>query len=275
MSCEIQEWSRFLITHAPTRLSPSMARSSSTEPSRSPSLPTETDLDELSTLIRDAARERDLSDPITARYEKWSFLFLGWCLQVPPYQIHRDRIGDFWHALNHREVNRGEICLAMDALGFFFSSLSDDAPLSFSAPAPHEEQDEPSKATAEELCDPLPDGPLPASIDVPSVVPTQSTPSSAADRPDADPSPAEAPPRDNPPSFWTLLKSEDEGNPFEEDDVLSSSEKDTVSVDLPRPVVNRMQAMARRRNLSMKELVTQLLDSAPKETESPSSPVHA
>jgi hypothetical protein len=234
------------------------------EPSRSPSLPTDTDLDELSTRLRDAARKRDLSDQITTRYEKWSFLFLGWCLQVPPYQIHRDRIGDFWHALNHREVNRGEICLAMDALGFFFSSLSDDAPLSFSSPTPPRGDEEPSDTTAAELCAPLPDGPLPESIDVPSVVPTQPAPSTDAAPSDPEP-PEAAPDRDDPPSFWTLLQSEEEKtNPFEESEggSASDSDDDTVSVDLPQPVADRVQAMARRRNLSVDELITELLDSA-------------
>ena len=257
-----------------------MARPSSTDSPPSSSLPTETDLDKLSNLLRDAAQDRGLSDRIMNRYEEWTFLFLGWCLQVPPYRVDRDRIGEFWHALNHREVSRGKICLAMDALGFFFGSLSDDTTVSFSAPAPTEADEEPSDATAEELCAPLPKGPLPESIDVSSVVPTQSAPSS--DRPDrsssdraSSPTSPNEPPREDPPSFWTLLKSEEEDNPFENGDVLSSSGEDTVAVDLPRPVVNRMQAMARRRNLSVEALLTELLDSAPEKTESPSPPVHA
>ena len=256
-----------------------MARPPSTKSARPSSLPTETDLDELSVLIREAAEKRDLSDRITARYEKWAFLFLSWCLQVPPYHIHRDRIGDFWHALDQREVNRGKICLAMDALGFFFSSLSDDPPLLFSAPAPPDADDTPSKATAAELCAPLPNGPLPESVDVPSVVPTQSAPSTAPSDtapPSAAPDAAADPPREDPPSFWTLLKSEEDTNPFEEEDVLSSSSNEnTASVDLPQPVVDRMQAMARRRDLSVEDLITELLDSAGKDETSSSSPVHA
>ena len=260
-----------------------MACPSSTGSSRSPSLPTETDLNELSDVLRETARERGLSDRIVNRYEEWAFLFVGWCLQVPPYRVHHDRIGEFWHALNHREVSRGKICLAMDALGFFFGSLSDDAPLAFSAPAPPDADDpKPSDATAEELCAPLPDGPLPESVDILSVVPTQSTSSPGAPTcPDAtssspDPDPAAEPPPEAPPSFWTLLKSEDEPNPFEQEDVLQSSaeeeEEETVSMELPKSVADRAQTMAQRRNLSVGTLIAQLLDSA-SEDEETSSPV--
>ncbi|PSQ97981.1 MAG: hypothetical protein BRD55_00850 [Bacteroidetes bacterium SW_9_63_38] len=250
---------------------------SSPEPPPPSSLPTTTDLDELSTKLRDVARQHDLSARLIERYEKWSFLFLGWCLQVPPYQIHQDRIGDFWHALNHRAVDRGEIYLAMDALGFFFGSLSDNVPLSFSATPPPENDDEDavSDATAEGLRAPLPEGPLPESIDVPSVVPTQSSSDPSSPLDEDTPAPAPESSREDPPSFWTLLKSEEEDNPFEKDDVSSPSDENTVPVDLPEPVVNRMQAMAQRRDLSMKALITKLLDSAQEEAESSSSPVHA
>jgi hypothetical protein len=257
-----------------------MASPSSTESPRFSSLPTEADLKELSHLLRGAAHERGLSDRIVNRYEEWAFLFLGWCLQVPPHRVDRDRIGEFWHALNHREVSRGKICLAMDALGFFFGSLADDATLGFSAPAQPDAENEPSDATAEELCAPLPDGPLPESVDILSVVPTQPPPDAAA-RPDTNQSsssstPAAEPPPEDPPSFWTLLKSEEDANPFEEDDVLQSEEKEeTVSVDLPKSVVDRAKTMARRRNLSVEDLITTLLDSVGEDETSSTSPVHA
>ncbi len=95
------------------------------------SLPTERDLDHLSRKIRATAQKRELSERAVERYEDWIFLFIAWSLEAPPCRIRRDRIGEFWTALTQRQVGRGKVCQAMDALGFLFGTLGGPEELSF------------------------------------------------------------------------------------------------------------------------------------------------
>jgi len=85
--------------------------------------PSDQDLNRLTRTLRSTARARNLPDQVAERYEAWIFLFLGWCLQAPPGQVHRDRVGDFWTALTQRQVPRWKVCEAMDAVGFLFGAL--------------------------------------------------------------------------------------------------------------------------------------------------------
>lgn len=95
------------------------------------SLPTERDLDRLAREIRTTAQERDLSERVAERYKDWIFLFVAWGLEAPPCRIRQDRIGEFWTALTQRQVGRGKVCQAMDALGFLFGTLGGPEALSF------------------------------------------------------------------------------------------------------------------------------------------------
>lgn len=87
------------------------------------SYPSKQDLGRLASTIHSVAQGRGLSEKVARRYEAWIFVFLGWCLRAPPYYVGRDRVGGFWTALTQRQVPKWKVCVAMDALGFFFGAV--------------------------------------------------------------------------------------------------------------------------------------------------------
>lgn len=102
------------------------------------SLPTDHDLEKLTCAIRIAAGENDLSTRTIDRYQAWIFGFISWSLRVDPYEVQRDRIGDFWDAiLRHPDAGRQQAFEAMDALGFLYGAVNDaEDLLSFSSNSP-------------------------------------------------------------------------------------------------------------------------------------------
>lgn len=178
-------------------------------------LPTPRDLDRLASVLRSIGEARDFPPRVVDRYRQWIFLFLGWCLTVPPGTVARHRIGDFWAALSeHPGAEKAKICEAMDALGFFFGGVLREADvLPFAEPARADEgPDVGADGTAEHrymrpnpvlrASDPddrpsgqvltdrersrhLPEGTLPEAVDARAAVPTR-----AADRDDVDGPPA-------------------------------------------------------------------------------------
>lgn len=259
-----------------------MSSTSFTSGRSAPPLPAEADLDALSRAVRRAVRDRGLPRPVGKRYEEWIFLFVAWCLRVPPFSIGRDRIGDYWTALSHHpSVGRGKLCDAMDALGFLFGHVGTDD-LDFGAGADgalagsaedrsgNEARDDEAMAewcpnptlhasgtTPEQRKDTiseawtraLPDAALPEGVNARDQVPTREDEADTADVVDGQPS------------------------------EIEGSEEETVSIEVPRPVADRLQEVARRLGLPPALFAARALDlvcedagierSSPADVESP------
>lgn len=142
--------------------------------------PTEQELDQLADRLRDAAQDHGHSAKTAAHYEAWLFLFLSWCLKVPPYDVHQNRLGDFWSVLMQRRVSQWKVSKAMEALHFFFAHLPDVSALEWAAPTPL------SNADDLELGVPLPAGALSDGAEARAAVPTQSPSAEASESPDRD-----------------------------------------------------------------------------------------
>lgn len=112
-------------------------------------LPSERDLDRLTSTLRSVAEERDFPRRVIDRYQEWIYLFVGWSLKVPPGTVSRSRIGDFWTALNeHPGAGTARICEAMDALGFFFGGVLRETEVSPFTDADMAEKEAPTETAA-------------------------------------------------------------------------------------------------------------------------------
>jgi hypothetical protein len=254
---------------------------SSSPPSTPPVLPTDRDLDRLASAVRMAARDRDLPERVAEWYEDWIFLFVAWCLEAPPHQVHRDRIGDFWVALTeHPRVRRWKVCQAMDALGVLFGALGGPEALSFpGGTLPGAAPDSADGPPADDLEAPshyLPDGKLPEAVEPRALVPTRTVrPEKGGEAPDrADETTTdEASPEDQAESAPKTLFNPTGGAPSRtssttsenpdstpntpdreagdadrkaEDTTGNDAPDDLVSVEMPRDAARRLRDAARR-----------------------------
>lgn len=250
--------------HSPSP-APAPCFSPMSSPNQAVSLPTTADLNELSVIIQKTAREQGLSARTAARYEEWIFLFLAWCLKVPPYQFQGRRASAFWLALLQRQVSRTKVCQALDALDFFFGQLPDPASVSFATLRSSSDDASFSPEAVTDVCHPLPDAPLPGGVDPRSVIPTQAE----ASEPATDGSPSTDHPEepasssdDGPPSFWSLPALQDE-TPTEALDLTPASEMSTTtSISLPRSVARRVKSAAARQGLSPTVFAIRALNAA-------------
>ena len=110
-----------------------MSRRSRADIVPSGALPTQRDVDRLSLKVRRAARARGLPRQVAERYIDWILIFVAWCLQAPPHELHSDRVGAFWTALVQHDTARRSICEAMDAVAFLFGALGGPEKLRFPA----------------------------------------------------------------------------------------------------------------------------------------------
>lgn len=229
-------------------------------------LPTAKDLDELSQALRSTAKERGLSDETIDRYEEWVFLYLSWCLTVPPFGICRNRIGAFWSALQERKVNRWQVCQAMDALGFFFGALLGRETFSFPRRAPTTPPSGLSAATVEGLYSPLPLGSLSQGACPSTVVPTRPDPPDAPSSDDAPPMlDAASPPSEERPTFWDFLD--------QHTAAPSPSARTTpLTITLPPALADRVEAYAQQNGLSPEAFVRQVLGAACRDETPPRGP---
>jgi hypothetical protein len=87
-------------------------------------LPTDEDLNRLTSAIETVGQENGFSGRRIDRYRAWTLVFVSWCLKTAPHCINQSRIGDFWRALRqHPKAGGRELGEAMDALGFLFGAL--------------------------------------------------------------------------------------------------------------------------------------------------------
>ena len=188
----------------------SSASSNRSTPTGEHAPPTSRDLDRLASVLRSVGAERSFPNRVVDRYRQWIFLFIGWCLKVPPGTVARHRIGDFWAALSeHPGAGKAKVCEAMDALGFFFGGVlreTDVLPFAeadptsgtdtadtegvtenqYMRPNPVLRASDPDARPSAPLSDRersrhLPEGELPESVDARATIPTREM-----DRTDAD-----------------------------------------------------------------------------------------
>jgi hypothetical protein len=222
------------------------------EYARPRSLPTVDDLSQLSQGIRSTAAERGLMSRTTRRYEAWIFLFLSWCLTVPPFRICRTRIGSFWSALQARGVGRWEVCQAMDALGFFFGAVLGRKSFSFPRRGPSR-QPRLSATTVETVHPPLPLDSLSDGAPPWTVVPTRTAPDAFPAGP-----PTVPPPSEERPTFWDLLDQDTDAPTARS----GSTSDETTTLTIPRALADQIESLARQQGLSPEALARQVLKSA-------------
>lgn len=87
-------------------------------------LPTDEDLNRLTSAIETTGQKNGFSGRTIDRYRAWTLVFVSWCLKTAPHSINQSRIDDFWRALHqHPKAGGPELAEAMDALAFLFGTL--------------------------------------------------------------------------------------------------------------------------------------------------------